>query len=68
MEIKEFMYDDKERNVLVVGENEESIFGYDLSKEEIKQLNSKYRHFKKDKIKDKINLESLYKTTKRHDI
>lgn len=54
MQTNKFFYDGRERNILVIQETENDIFGYDLDlwPEESKQLlKTTFRHFKKDKIK-----------------
>lgn len=54
MKTNNFFYDGKERNILVVQETDDDIFGYDLDlwTDEMKEkLKTSFRHFKKDKIK-----------------
>lgn len=60
MKTKKFFYDSRERDVLVIEENDQDIFGYDLKllPEDVKEkLNASYRHFKKNKIKTSNNLQ-----------
>lgn len=60
MKTKKFIYDNRERNILVIEENDQDIFGYDLDlwpDECLKLLKTSYRHFKKDKIKTCNNLQ-----------
>lgn len=69
MKTKKFFYDDKCRDVLVIEENDQDIFGFDLNllSEDIKkQLNASYRHFKKNKIKtcDNVQKEEVEKPKK----
>ena len=71
MKTKKFIYDSKERDVLVIEENDQDIFGYDLNllSEDIKkQLNASYRHFKKNKIKTNNNVEQKEEKQKRFEI
>ena len=71
MQTKKFFYDSKERNVLVIQENDQDIFGFDLNllPEDVKkQLNASYRHFKKDKIKTNNNVEKIEKKPKKFEI
>ena len=71
MKTKKFVYDDKCRDVLVIEENDQDIFGYDLNllSEDIKkQLNASYRHFKKNKIKTNNNVEQKEEKQKRFEI
>ena len=56
MQTKKFIYENKERQVLVIEENDQDIYGYDLDlwpEESLKLLKTTFRHFKKDKIKTK---------------
>ena len=60
MKTNKFIYDGKERNILVVEENNEDVYGYDLDllSEELKnKLESSFRHFKKNKIKSCNNVQ-----------
>lgn len=71
MQTKKFFYDGKERDVLVIQENDQDIFGFDLNllSEDIKkQLNASYRHFKKNKIKTNNNAEEIQKNKKKFEI
>lgn len=71
MQTKKFFYDSKERNVLVIQENDQDIFGFDLNllPEDVKkQLNASYRHFKKDKIKTNNNVEKIEEKPKKFSI
>lgn len=71
MKTKKFFYDNKERDVLVIEENDQDIFGFDLNllSEDIKkQLNASYRHFKKNKIKTNNNVEKIEKKPKKFEI
>lgn len=71
MQTKNFFYDGKERNVLVIEENDQDIFGYDLNllSEDIKkQLNASYRHFKKNKITTNNNIEKIEEKPKKFEI
>ena len=68
MKTKKFFYDGKERDILVIEENDQDIFGYDLNllQEDVKkQLNASYRHFKKNKIKTNNNVEKIEEKTKK---
>lgn len=59
--MKKINYDGKERNILVVEETENDIFGYDLDlwTDEMKEkLKTSFRHFKKDKIKTNGNVKN----------
>ena len=63
MKTKKFVYDDKCRDVLVIEENDQDIFGFDLnllSEDVKKQLNASYRHFKKNKIRTNNNVEKKF--------
>ena len=54
MQTSKFIYDGRERNILVVQETDDDIFGYDLDlwTDEMKEkLKTSFRHFKKNKIK-----------------
>ena len=54
MKTNRFVYEGKVRNILVVEENNEDVYGYDLdswSEEMKKKLETSFRHFKKNKIK-----------------
>lgn len=71
MKTKKFFYDGKERDILVIEENDQDIFGYDLNllQEDVKkQLNASYRHFKKNKIKTNNNVEKIEEKTKKFEI
>ena len=60
MQTNKFIYDGKERKVLVIEETDEDVYGYDLDlwPEEMKQkLKTSFRHFKKDKIKKDDNVK-----------
>lgn len=71
MKTKKFFYDCKERDVLVIEENDQDIFGYDLNllPENVKEkLNASYRHFKKNKIKTNNNVEKIEEKPKKFEI
>ena len=71
MKTKKFVYDDKERDVLVIQENDQDIFGFDLNllPEDVKEkLNASYRHFKKNKIKINNNIEKIEEKPKKFEI
>lgn len=71
MQTKKFFYDDKERDVLVIQENDQDIFGFDLNllPEDVKkQLNTSYRHFKKNKIKTNNSIEKKEEKPKKFSI
>ena len=71
MQTKKFFYDSKERDVLVIQENDQDIFGFDLNllPEDVKkQLNASYRHFKKNKIKPNNNVEKIEEKQKKFSI
>lgn len=71
MQTKKFFYDGKERDVLVIQENDQDIFGFDLnllSEDVKKQLNASYRHFKKNKIKTNNNVEKIEEKPKKFEI
>lgn len=71
MQTKKFFYDGKERDVLVIQENDQDIFGFDLnllSEDVKKQLNASYRHFKKNKIKTNNNVEKIEEKQKKFSI
>ena len=71
MQTKKFFYDSKERDVLVIQENDQDIFGFDLNllPEDVKEkLNASYRHFKKNKIKTNNNVEKIEEKTKKFSI
>ena len=71
MQTKKFFYDSKERDVLVIQENDRDIFGFDLNllQEDVKkQLNASYRHFKKNKIKTNNNVEKIEEKPKKFSI
>ena len=67
MKTNKFIYEGKERNILVVEENNEDVYGYDLDlwTEEMKsKLDTSFRHFKKNKIKtcDNVKKQEVKKT------
>ena len=71
MKTKKFVYDDKERDILVIQENDQDIFGFDLNllPEDVKEkLNASYRHFKKNKIKINNNIEKIEEKPKKFEI
>lgn len=71
MKTKKFFYDGKERDVLVIEENDQDIFGFDLKllPEDVKEkLNASYRHFKKNKIKTNNNVEKKEEKPKKFEI
>ena len=71
MKTKKFIYDNKERDVLVIEENDQDIYGYDLylwPEESLKLLKTTFRHFKKDKIKTNNNVEKIEEKPKRFEI
>lgn len=71
MQTKKFFYDDKERDVLVIQENDQDIFGFDLNllPEDVKEkLNASYRHFKKNKIKTNNSIEKKEEKPKKFEI
>ena len=71
MKTKKFFYDNKERDVLVIEENDQDIFGFDLnllSEDVKKQLNASYRHFKKNKIRTNNNVEKIEEKQKKFSI
>lgn len=71
MQTKKFIYDGKERDVLVIQENDQDIFGFDLNllPEDVKEkLNASYRHFKKNKIKTNNNVEKIEEKPKKFEI
>ena len=71
MQTKKFFYNDKERDVLVIQENDQDIYGFDLNllQEDVKkQLNASYRHFKKSKIKSNNNVEKIQEKQKKFSI
>ena len=52
--MKKINYEGKERNILVIEENDQDIYGYDLDlwpEESLKLLKTTFRHFKKNKKK-----------------
>lgn len=60
MKTNKFVYEGKERNILVVEETNEDVYGYDLDllSEELKnKLENSFRHFKKSKIKTSDNVK-----------
>ena len=71
MKTKKFIYENKERDVLVIEENDQDIFGFDLNllPEDVKEkLNASYRHFKKNKIKTNNNVEKIEEKPKKFEI
>ena len=71
MKTKKFIYENKERDVLVIQENDQDIFGFDLNllPEDVKEkLNASYRHFKKNKIKTNNNVEKTEEKPKKFEI
>ena len=71
MKTKKFFYENKERDVLVIQENDQDIFGFDLNllPEDVKEkLNASYRHFKKNKIKTNNNVEKIEEKPKKFEI
>ena len=71
MKTKKFFYDSKERDVLVIQENDQDIFGFDLNllPEDVKEkLNASYRHFKKNKMKTNNNVEKIEEKPKKFEI
>lgn len=71
MQTKKFFYDSKERDVLVIQENDQDIFGFDLNllPEDVKEkLNASYRHFKKNKMKTNNNIEKIEEKPKKFEI
>ena len=71
MKTKKFIYDNKERDVLVIEENDQDIYGFDLNllPEDVKEkLNASYRHFKKSKIKTNNNVEKIEEKPKKFSI
>jgi hypothetical protein len=71
MKTKKFIYEGRERNILVIEENDQDIFGFDLNllPEDVKEkLNASYRHFKKQKIKTNNNVEKIEEKQKKFSI
>ena len=71
MKTKKFFYENKERDVLVIQENDQDIFGFDLNllPEDVKEkLNASYRHFKKNKMKTNNNVEKIEEKPKKFEI
>lgn len=71
MKTKKFFYDGKDRDVLVIEENDQDIYGFDLNllPEDAKEkLNASYRHFKKNKIKTNNNVEQKEEKPKKFEI
>ena len=69
MKKNNLIYEGKNRNILVVEETNEDVYGYDLDllPEELKnKLESSFRHFKKNKIKtcDNVQKEEIKKQKK----
>lgn len=60
MKTNKFVYEGKNRNILVVEETNEDVYGYDLdlwSEESLKLLKTTFRHFKKSKMKTCNNVQ-----------
>ena len=60
MKTNRFVYEGRERSILVIEENNEDVYGYDLDlwSEEMKnKLETSFRHFKKNKIKTCNNVQ-----------
>ena len=71
MKTKKFIYENKERDILVIEENDQDIFGFDLNllPEDVKEkLKTSYRHFKKQKIKTNNNVEKIEEKQKKFSI
>ena len=71
MKTKKFIYENKERDILVIEENDQDIFGFDLNllPEDVKEkLNASYRRFKKQKIKTNNNVEKIEEKQKKFSI
>lgn len=71
MKTKKINYEGRERNILVIEENDQDIFGFDLNllPEDVKEkLNASYRHFKKQKIKTNNNVEKIEEKQKKFSI
>ena len=71
MKTKKFIYENKERDVLVIEENDQDIFGFDLNllPEDVKEkLNASYIHFKKNKMKTNNNVEKIIEKPKKFEI
>ena len=71
MKTKKFIYENKERDVLVIQENDQDIFGFDLNllPEDVKEkLNASYRHFKKNKMKTNNNVEKIIEKPEKFEI
>ena len=71
MQTKKFIYEGKERNILVIEENDQDIYGYDLDlwpEESLKLLKTTFRHFKKNKIKTNNNVEKIEEKQKKFSI
>ena len=69
--MKKINYEGKERNILVIEENDQDIYGYDLDlwpEESLKLLKTTFRHFKKDKIKIKNNVSQIGEKQKKFEI
>ena len=71
MKTKKFIYENKERDILVIEENDQDIFGFDLNllpEDGKEKLNAWYRHFKKQKIKTNNNVEKIEEKQKKFSI
>ena len=71
MKTKKFIYENKERDVLVIEENDQDIFGFDLNllPEDVKEkLNASYKQFKKNKMKTNNNVEKIIEKPKKFEI
>lgn len=62
MRIKNFKYDDKDREVLIIHETDDDIYGIDLKgspknirEQIVEYLDNNYRHFKKEKMIDDLS-------------
>lgn len=69
--MKKINYEGRERDILVIEENDQDIFGFDLNllPEDVKEkLNASYRHFKKQKIKTNNNVEKIEEKQKKFSI
>lgn len=71
MKTKKFIYENKERYILVIEENDQDIFGFDLNllpEDILEKLNASYRHFKKQKMKTNNNVEKIEEKQKKFSI
>lgn len=69
--MKKINYEGRERNILVIEENDQDIYGYDLDlwpEESLKLLKTTFRHFKKQKIKTNNNVEKIEEKQKKFSI